>query len=46
MSMIDVWLGMFDNMLITRCMLVCVCELDTSVEYTFTRIKRLRYKTQ
>ena len=24
-SMIDVWLGMFDVMLIVRCMLVCVC---------------------
>jgi len=38
-SMIDVWLGMFDTMLIVRCMLVCVCELDISFEYAFNRVK-------
>ena len=41
--MIDVWLGMFDAMLIVGCMLmcvcVCVCELDTSIEYAFNRVK-------
>ena len=37
---IDVWLGMIDAMLIVRCMLVCVCvcELDTSIEYSFNRL--------
>ena len=39
MSMIDVWLEMFDAMLIARCMLVCVCELDTSIECAFNRVK-------
>ena len=43
MSMIDVWLGMFDAMLFVRCMLVCVyvcaCELDTSIECAFNRVK-------
>ena len=40
-SMIDVWLGMFDAMLIVGCMLecVCVCEFDISFEYAFNRIK-------
>ena len=38
-SMIGVWLGMFDAMLIVRCMLVCVCELDTSIECAFNRVK-------
>ena len=37
--MIDVWLGMFDVMLIVRCMLVCVCELDINIEYAFNRVK-------
>ena len=43
--MIDVWLGMFDAMLIIRCMFVCVCvcvcvcELDTSIEFAFNRVK-------
>ena len=36
--MIDVWLGMFDVMLIVRCMLVC--ELDISFEYAFNRVKK------
>ena len=36
-AMIDVWLGMFDAMLIVICMLVCVCELD--IEYAFNRVK-------
>ena len=38
-AMIDVWLGMMDAMLIVRCMLVCVCELDTSIECAFNRVK-------
>ena len=40
-SMIDVWLGMFDAILIVGCMLecVCVCELDISFEYAFNRVK-------
>ena len=38
-SMIGVCLGMFDAMLIVRCMLVCVCELDTSIECAFNRVK-------
>ena len=39
--MIGVWLGMFDAMLIVRCTLVCVsvCELDTSIECAFNRVK-------
>ena len=39
--MIDVWLGMFDTMLIVGFMLmcVCVCELDTSIECAFNRVK-------
>ena len=41
--MIDVWLGMFDAMLIIRCMFVCVCvcvcQLDTSIEFAFNRVK-------
>ena len=45
MSMIDVWLGVFDAMLIVKCMLVCVCvcvcvcELDTSFKCVFDRVK-------
>ena len=31
MSMIDVWLEMFNAMLIARCMLVCVCEENHQV---------------
>ena len=38
--MIDVWLRMFDVMLIVRCMLVCVCELDISFECAFNRVKK------
>ena len=38
-AMIDLWLGMIDAMLIVRCMFVCVCELDTSIEYSFNRVK-------
>ena len=38
-SMIDVWLWMFDVTLIVRCMLVCVCELDTIIECAFNRVK-------
>ena len=43
--MIDVWLGMFDTMLIIRCMFVCVCvcvcvcQLDTSIEFALNRVK-------
>ena len=36
---IDVWLGMIDAMLIVRCMLVCVCELDANIEYALNRVK-------
>ena len=36
---VGVWLGMFDAMLIVRCKLVCVCELDTSIECAFNRVK-------
>ena len=41
MSMIDVWLGVFDAMLTVKCMLVCVCvcELDTSTNCAFNRVK-------
>ena len=41
-SMIDIWIGMFNAMLIVRCMLMCVCvsELDTSFEYAFNRVKK------
>ena len=35
--MIGVWLGMFDAMLIVRCMLVC--EFDTSIECAFNKVK-------
>ena len=52
-SMIDEWLGMFDVMLIVRCMLVCVCvcvrvcvcvcELDTTLNMPLIG---LRHKTQ
>ena len=41
-EMIDICLGIFDSMLIVRCMIsvcVCVCELDTSIECAFTRVK-------
>ena len=40
---IDVWLGMIDDMLIVRCMLVCVCvcELDANIEYALNRVKTL-----
>ena len=38
-AMIDVWLGMIDAMLIVRCMLVCVCELDASIKYASNRVK-------
>ena len=31
---------MIDAMLIVRCMLVCVCELDTSFKYAFNRVKK------
>ena len=41
--MIDVWLRMFDVMLIVRCMLVCVCELDTSFECAFNRVKKTQW---
>ena len=37
--MVDVWLGMFDAMLIARCMLMCVCKLDASFKYAFNRVK-------
>ena len=43
MSMMDVWLGMFNAMLIVRCVCVCVCvcvcELDTSFKCVFDRVK-------
>ena len=44
LSMIDVWLGMFDTMLVARCMIsvcvcVCVCELEASIECAFNRVK-------
>ena len=45
MSMIDVWLGMFDAMLIVRyilmcvCVCVCVCELDISFKCAFNMVK-------
>ena len=39
MSMIDVWLGMFDAMLIVRYMLVCMCELDNNIECVFNGVK-------
>ena len=46
-SMIDEWLGMFDVMLIVRCMLVCVCvcvcKLDTMLNMSLIG---LRHKTQ
>ena len=44
-SMIDVWLGMIDVMLIVRYMLVCVRErerereLDNNIEHSFNRVK-------
>ena len=38
-SMMGVWLGMFDAILFVTCMLVCVCELDTSIECAFNRVK-------
>ena len=38
-AMIDVWLGMIDAMLIIRCMLACVCELDTNIEFAFNKVK-------
>ena len=42
MSMIDVWLGMFDAMLVARGMIsVCVCELDASIERAFNRVKTI-----
>ena len=37
--MIDLWLGMIDALLIVRCMLVCVCELDASIKYASNRVK-------
>ena len=37
--MIDVWLEMFDAMLIIRCVCVCVSQLDTSIEFAFNRVK-------
>ena len=39
MSVIDVWLGMFDAMLIVRYMLVFMCELDNNIECVFNRVK-------
>ena len=39
-AMIDVWLGMFNAMLIVRYMLVCVCELDSSFECAFNKVKK------
>ena len=40
MSMIDIWLWMFEAMLIARCMFsVCVCKLDASIKYAFNRVK-------
>ena len=42
--MIDVWLGMFDAMLIVRRMLKYVCELDNTIKYAFDRWG-LRHKT-
>ena len=38
-DLIDVWLGMMDAMLIVRCILVCVCELDNNIECAFNRVK-------
>ena len=44
-SMIDVWLGMIDVMLIVRYMLVCERErerereLDNNIEHSFNRVK-------
>ena len=37
--MIDAWLGMINTMLIVRCMLICVCELDASIKYASNRVK-------
>ena len=38
-DLMDVWLGMTDAMLIVRCILVCVCELDNNIECAFSRVK-------
>jgi len=38
-SMIDVWLGLFNAMLILRCMLVCVRELDIGVGCAFNKVQ-------
>ena len=39
-AVIDICLGVFDAILIVRCMIsVCVWELDTSIECAFNRVK-------
>ena len=38
LTMIDVCIGMSDAMLIVRCM-ISVCELHTSIECAFNRVK-------
>ena len=48
-AMIDEWLrvfGMIDDMLIVRCMLVCVCVCEFRMTILNVPLMRLRHKTQ